>query len=70
MSLEPSLTTKYDKPRAPVCLLGFDGDNVASVQLSDSPQRFPADSEAILHGGLLEFPAWPLGASGLGRETR
>jgi hypothetical protein len=70
MSQEPSLTTRYEQPRVPVCPLGFDRGNVVSVQLSDPLQRFPADSEAILHGGLLEFPAWRLGASGLGRETR
>ena len=30
----------------------------------------PADSEAIPHGDLLGPPAWPLGATGAGREMR
>jgi len=70
MSLEPSLTTKYEQPRAPVCPLGYDRDNVVSVRLSDSPQRFAANSEAVPHGSLLESPTWLVGATGPGKETR
>ena len=84
MSQEPTLTIEYEQPRASVCPPGCDTDNAVSVQLgvrmagsgilpgqaSGFPQQPPAGSKAIPHGGLLESPAWPLDASGPGREPR
>jgi hypothetical protein len=70
MSQVPSLTIEYGKSRATVCPTDCDTDGVVLVQLSDFPQRFPADSEAIPHGALLDSPAWVLGAIEPGKETR
>ena len=70
MFQEPTRTIEYEQPRATVCPPGCDTDSVVLVQLADAPQQPPAGSKAIPHGDLLESPAWPLGATGPGRETR
>ena len=70
MSQVPSITIEYEKSRATVCPTNCDTDGVVLVQLSYSPQRFPADSEASPHGDLLDSPAWLLGATEPGKETR
>ena len=68
MSQVPSLTIEYEESRATICPPGCDMDSVVLVQLTHAPQQPPADSDVISNGDLREFPAWPLHATGPGRE--
>jgi hypothetical protein len=70
MSQVPSVTIEYEQSWASICPPSCDAHKEVLAQVIDAPQQPSSDSEVTPNDVLLGPPAWLLGATGPGRETR